>query len=161
MVSNANAPSMSIMTVIHILAMFVAFAFTTGMGILLTAIASRGDVRAIRAASNAIRPFQIAGSIVLLAGVVVGFGLAQTAGFDLLSRWLVITYVALAGLLYVGMGIHMSWAKRLRAAADASPDDRPSADLNAVIRDRMVAAAGPISGIFWITILAMMVFRPQ
>ena len=151
---------MSIVIVLHILAMFIAFGFTTGTGILLTAIASGGDVRSIRAAAKAIRPFQIAGGIILLVGVIFGFGAAQMAGFNLGATWLIVTYVAVALLLFSGMGIHGRWSAKLAAAAAASPDDKPSAELTAVIGDPLVRAVGPFSGLLWILIISMMVIKP-
>jgi hypothetical protein len=144
----------------HILAVLVAFAFTTGVGITLTAIANTKDVPAIRTAVRVMRPFNAAGGILLLVGVIIGFGAAQMAGLPLTTLWLIVTYVAVALLLYFGLGVHMPWIAKLRAASAASPDDRPSAELQAVIDNAFVRAAGPISGLLWIVILVMMVFRP-
>jgi predicted integral membrane protein DUF2269 len=155
-----NLGRMSITIVLHILAMFVAFAFTTGTGIVLSAIANNGDVRAIRAAAKATRPFQIAGGIILIIGLIFGFGAAQMAGFNLGARWLVVTYVCVALLLYFGLVVHRGWSAKLAAAAAASPENTPSAELLAVIGDPLVRIAGPVSGILWIAIIAMMVVKP-
>jgi uncharacterized membrane protein len=151
---------MNIVTFLHILAVFIAFAFTTGVGIALTAIANTGDVRALRTAVRVMRPFNAAGGILLIVGVILGFGAAQMAGYALGSKWLLVTFVAVALLLVFGLGVHMPWIGKLRAASAASPDDKPSAELQALIDDRFVRAAGPITGVLWIVILAMMVFRP-
>ena len=151
---------MNTVILLHILAVFVAFAFTTGVGIALTAIAASGDVRTIRTATRVLRPFNIAGGILLLVGVIVGFGAAQMAGFPLASLWLIVTYVAVLLLLVFGIGIHSPWIGKLSAAANAIPDDKPSPELTALLDDRFVRAAGPLSGIMWIVILAMMVFKP-
>jgi uncharacterized membrane protein len=151
---------MNTMILLHIVAVFIAFAFTTGVGIALTAIANTGDVRALRTAVRVMRPFNAAGGILLLVGVILGFGAAQMAGYTLGSTWLLVTFVAVALLFVFGFGVHMPWIARLRVAAAASPDDTPSADLQALIDNRFVRAAGPISGLLWIVILAMMVFRP-
>jgi uncharacterized membrane protein len=146
--------------ILHILAMFIAFGFTTGMGILMTTIVQRGDVRTIRTALKVARPLQIAGSIVLVVGIVFGFGAAAAVGYDLTTKWLVIAYVLAALLLIFGVGIHAAWSIRLSKAAEASPEDHPSAELTAVLGDRLVAAAGPISGLLWIALIAVMVLRP-
>ena len=82
------------------------------------------------------------------------------AGFPLASLWLIVTYVAVLLLLVFGIGIHSPWIGKLSAAANASPDDKPSPELTALLDDRFVRAAGPLSGIMWIVILAMMVFKP-
>jgi uncharacterized membrane protein len=151
---------MNTVILLHILAAFIAFAFTTGVGIALTAIANTGDVRALRTAVRVMRPFNAAGGILLIVGVILGFGAAQMAGYSLGSTWLLVTFVAVALLLVFGLGMHMPWTAKLRAAAAASPDDKPSTELQALIDDRLVRAAGPISGLLWILILAMMVYRP-
>lgn len=146
--------------ILHILAMFIAFGFTTGVGILLTAIARSGDVRTIRTAVKVARPMQIAGGILILIGIIFGFGAAAAVGYDLMSKWLVIAYVLAVLLLIIGVGVHSAWAARLAKAAAASPDDQPSADLSAVLDDRLVAVAGPVSGLLWIGLIAIMVVRP-
>ena len=151
---------MNYVILLHVLVVFTAFAFTTGVGIALTAIADTRDVPAIRTAVRVIRPFNAAGAILLIVGVILGFGAAQMSGYPLTSLWLKVTFVAVALLLYSGLGVHQPWTGRLRAAAAASPDDRPAADLQAVIDDKFVRAAGPISGLLWIVIIAMMVLRP-
>lgn len=151
---------MTIIIALHVIVMFFAFAFTTGVGIALSAIAASEDVRAIRTASRVMRPFNMAGGILLLIGVVLGFGAAQAAGFPLSSLWLIITYIAVAVLIFFGFGVHAPWSGRLRAAAEASPDDKPSAALAAILGDPLVRAAGPVTGILWILIMCMMVFKP-
>lgn len=156
----ANYARMNYVILLHILAVFIAFAFTTGVGIALTAIANTQDVPAIRTAVRVMRPFNAAGGILLIVGVIFGFGAAQMSGYPLTSLWLEVTYVAVVLLLYFGLGVHMPWIGRLRAAAAASPDDRPSSELQITIDDRFVRAAGPISGLLWIVIIAMMVLRP-
>ena len=152
---------MNIVLLLHILAVFVSFAFTTGTGITLAAIANTGDVRAIRTAARAMRPMMAAGGILLLLGVIFGFGMAQMSGFALGATWLVVTYIAVALLFAFGLGVHMPWVAKVRAAASASPDDAPSAELQTLLGDRFVRAAGPISGLLWLVILSMMVFRPS
>ena len=152
---------MNTVILLHIFAVFMAFAFTTGVGIALSAIANTGDVRALRTAVRVMRPFNAAGGILLLVGVIFGFGAADMAGFSLASTWLIVTFVAVALLLFFGLGVHMPWTAKLRAAAAASPDDKPSAELQALIDDRFVRIAGPVTGVLWIVILAMMVYRPM
>lgn len=152
---------MAIWNILHILAMFVAFGFTTGVGIFLTGIARSGDVRTIRAATSVARPLNTAGAIVLLVGIIFGFATAAAVGFSLTSKWLVIAYVLVILLLFIGVGVHRMWAERLAKAAAASPDDHASPELAAVIEDRIVQLAGPISGLLWIAIIAVMVLRPS
>jgi hypothetical protein len=148
-------------TILHVLAMFIAFGFTTGVGILITAIAQRGDVLAIRGAVGVGRRLQTAGSLVLLLGVIFGFATTAAIGFGLTSKWLLITYALVILLLVLGVGVHRAWFGRLEKAAAASPDDHASEELKAVIDDRMARLAGPASGLLWIAIIALMVLRPS
>ena len=43
-------------------------------------------------------------------------------------------------LLVFGIGIHSPWIGKLSAAANASPDDKPSPELTALLDDRLVRA---------------------
>jgi uncharacterized membrane protein len=152
---------MAVWNILHVFAMFVAFAFTVGVGIYLTAIADTKDVRTIRAAAKIARPLQIAGAVVLLAGVIFGVATANTMGFSLESRWLSEAYVLVGLLFIVGVGVHQSWTARLSRAANASPDDHASPELAAVLGDRLVRIAGPVSGLIWIALITLMIVRPS
>jgi hypothetical protein len=96
----------------------------------------------------------------LLIGIAFGFATAGAIGYSLTSKWLIIAYVLVALLLIIGVGLHRAWAERLAKAAAASPDDRASAELSAVIDDPVVRLAGPISGLLWIGLIAVMVLKP-
>jgi len=152
---------MAVWIILHVVSMFVAFAFTVGVGIYLTAIADTKDVRVIRAAANIARPLQVAGAVVLLAGVIFGFAAASAMGLSVESRWLSEAYVLVGLLFVVGVGVHQSWTARLARAANASPDDHASPELTAVLGDRMVRIAGPVSGLIWIALITLMIVRPS
>lgn len=147
-------------TFFHVLAMFIAFALTVGVGITTTAVANTRDVRAIRVATKIAYPLQLAGGILILIGVIFGFVTAKVAGFSLGSSWIVASLVCALLLWIVGYGVHRSWLVRLAAAAAASPDDRASTEVNAIIDEKIVQAAGPVSGLIWIAAIAMMVLKP-
>jgi len=147
--------------ILHVLAMFIAFAFTTGVGVYLSAIADTLDVRTIRTAVRIARPLQTAGISILLIGVVFGFATAGAVGFSLTSKWLIEAYVLVALLLIVGLGIHQTWIARLARAAAASPDDHASPELATVVADRLVRIAGPVSGLLWIALIAIMILKPS
>jgi hypothetical protein len=151
---------MQIWTILHILAMFIAFAFTTGVGILVAAVANSGSVSAIRTVTRVVAPFQRVGSAVLLLGVVFGMATAMTVGYGLTANWIVAGYVLVALILAIGLGVHQPWIGRLAAAAAASPDDRVSPELAAVTTERMVRIAGPVSGLLWIAVISVMVLKP-
>jgi hypothetical protein len=151
---------MSTWTFFHVLSMFIAFALTVGVGIYSGAIAGTRDVRAIRVAAKIAYPLQLAGAIFILAGVIFGFVTASIAGFNLGSTWLVVSFVCVGLLWLTGFAIHRAWLLRLARAAEVSPDDKASAEVNAIVDDKLAQAAGPISGLIWITAIAMMVLKP-
>ena len=151
---------MLILTILHILAMFVAFAFTTGVGILAVAVANSGDVRTIRVMTRVVTPFLRAGTWILLAGVIFGFGTASAEGYALGSKWLITAYVLVILIFGIGAGVHQAWLRRLASAAAASPEDQRSAELVAVTQDRTARIAGPISGLLWIAVIVVMVLKP-
>jgi hypothetical protein len=155
-----NAP-MTTWNVLHVLAMFVAFALTTGVGIFMIGLADTGDVKVIRAAARIARSLQRAGGIVLLIGVVFGFATAGAMVFNLTSRWLVEAYALVVLLFIIGGGVHQSWLGRLAKAAEASPIDHASPELVAIAGDRMVRIAGPVSGLVWIALIVVMIVRPS
>jgi uncharacterized membrane protein len=148
-------------TALHIVCVVFAFGLTAGVGIFLGAIAQSGDVRTIRTAARAARPLFLVGSILLVLGILFGFGTASMAGYSLGSHWLLSTYVLVALLLIITGAIHAPWSARLARAAAASPDDQPSAELRALLGDRFAAAAGPATGALWIAIILMMVAKPS
>jgi hypothetical protein len=151
----------AIWIVLHVVAMFIAFAFTTGVGIHVSAIAATLDVRAIRTAVRIARPMQMAGTTIMLVGVIFGFVSAASVGFSLTSKWLVEAYVLLALLMLIGVGVHGTWLARLAQAASTSGDDHASPELSAVVADRFVRVAGPVSGLLWIALIAVMVVKPS
>jgi len=141
--------------------MFIAFALTTGVGIFSSIIVRTGNVPAIRTAVRASIPLHSAGGALILVGVIFGFATATSAGFSLTSHWLIAAYVLAALILIIGFGVHRPWVLRVVAAAAASPDDRMSPELAASVGERPAQLAGPISGLLWIAVIAIMVLRPS
>jgi len=111
--------AMNILLLLHVIAGFGAFAFTSGIGILVTAIARTRDVRAIRATTRVAVPMARAGGGVIGLTVLLGFATAWREGFSLTSTWLVAAYVLVALLIIVGIGIHQAWAIMLAAKSGA------------------------------------------
>lgn len=151
---------MNTWNLLHVLSMFIAFALTVGVGITATAIAGTRDVRAIRAATKIAFRLQTVGAVLLIAGTVLGMATAASAGFNFQMTWLVIGVVCAALLLIIGFGIHRSWLLRLAKAAAASPDDHASAEVNSIVDEKLVLAAGPVSGLVWLIAIAVMVLKP-
>jgi len=144
----------------HVATVFIAFALTAGVGIAFGIIARSGDVRAIRAASRAAIPLVTAGGVLLALGALFGFGAVLLFGYSLSARWLIITYALVALIFVDGLIIRRPWMVRVRDAALLSPDDAPSAELRTLCANRIIAVGGPISGLLWLSVLAMMTVKP-
>src|SRR5215472_5646532 len=105
---------------LHILAMFLGFAFTTGSGIGLGFALESDDVGFIKGASRTNRQLGMIGGISLIIGLLLGFGVANQMGLPLTSTWLSVTYVCVGILLIIGFGVIMPYVARIATAADAS-----------------------------------------
>jgi|SRR5215472_19024477 len=144
----------------HVLAVFVAFALTTGVGIFLIQIVRSGDVRAIRVAARAASMLQPGGGILLLVGVALGFYAESALGYSESAGWLVTSQVAVLLILLDGFLVRMPWVGRIAKAAQASPDDRPSDELQRLMTSKLEMATAPISGLLWLIIIVMMTMKP-
>ncbi len=141
----------------HVMFMFIAFALTAGTGILITFIADSAEPRAILVAARAMRPLAAVGGISLLIGILLGFGAASMLHYPLTSTWLVVTYICAAAIIIMGFAIHQPWGARLRAAAENPAD---TAKLASIVKETAPRIAGPLSGILWLVIIAMMTLKP-
>ena len=151
---------MTIWKFLHIASMFTAVSIFVGQGMLSGAVARSGDVRALRRVLATEDRFAPIGGAFFLLGVVFGFVTAIVGEFDLTQTWLVIAYVLALFILLMGLLYHAPQAQRLKVAAEASPDDRPSPEL-----DRMAHAGGAIAinvvdGLAWLAIIYLMVAKP-
>lgn len=150
---------MSWLLFLHVFAMFIGFAFTTGSGIALGFALESNDVGFIRGASRTNQRLGMIGGISLLIGLILGFGVAGQMGLPMTATWLVVTYVCVVILLILGFGVLMPYVARVAAAADAS-GSQVSPELKALLAQPTVRIAGPIAGLMWIIIIAMMVLKP-
>lgn len=145
---------------LHVTFVIVGIAFTVGVGVFFSLIVGSRNVAAIRTASPTAARLSTAGGVLLIAGVIFGFGAAATLGYPLSSTWLVVTYVLVAILLLDGFFHRVPWMRKVEAAARASRDDKPSDELLVLGSDRTIIAGGPISGLVWLAILVMMTVKP-
>jgi uncharacterized membrane protein len=145
---------------LHIACMFLAVSIFVGQGMLSGTIARSGDVRAIRRVLAAEDRFAPLGGGVFLLGIVFGFVTAIVGDFDLTQTWLVIGYVLAALILVTAFVYHIPTATKLKALADASPDDEPSAELRAFVDAPIGRVVNVIDGVLWLALIYVMVAKP-
>lgn len=144
----------------HVLVMFFAFAFTAGSGVFMAVVTMTEDVNVIRAATRVNRRFGMIGGILLLVGLILGGALAGEMGLSMTATWLIVTWICVVILLIVGFAVLMPHVAQISKAAQAS-GPQMSPELKAVLSNPAGRIAGPIGGLMWIIIIAMMVLRPQ
>jgi uncharacterized membrane protein len=144
----------------HVATIFVGFALTVGVGVILTQIVQSGDVRSIRTAMIAGIPVQTTGGIFVLIAAIIGVIAASKLGYDLHARWLSISMILVVLLLLDGFGRRFPRLRRLAKAAKDSPDDAPSPELRRLIVDPFEGLNNAISGLIWLAILIMMIVKP-
>jgi uncharacterized membrane protein len=145
---------------LHISSMFLAVSIFVGQGMLSGTVARSGDVRAIRRVLAAEDRFAPLGGGVFLLGIVFGFVTAIVGDFDLTQTWLVIGYVLAALILVTAFVYHIPTATKLKALADASPDDEPSAELRAFVDAPIGRVVNVIDGVLWLALIFVMVAKP-
>jgi len=150
---------MTVLIFFHVLAMFIAFALTTGTGIFMAFSIESGDVNVVRVATRVNRRLSMIGGISLVIGLILGFAIAGQAGFSMTSTWLIVTYVCVVILLVLAFGVLTPYIARLSAAAEAS-GPQASPELKALLANPTPQTAGPLAGLMWMTIIAMMVLKP-
>jgi Sec-independent protein secretion pathway component TatC len=121
---------MRIFVFFHVLSMFSAVAVAYGPAFLLHRAAATRHVPTIRAVFSMTKATGPLIPIFFLTGF--GFALVAifTEGFNPFRPWLLIAYVLFAIGMFTGFRIHAPYAQAVGRAAEASPDDAPSAELN-------------------------------
>ena len=145
---------------VHIVSMFLAVSIFVGQGMLSGVVARSGDVRALRRVLAAEDRFAPMGGGIFLLGIVFGFITAIVGPFDLTQTWLIVSYVLAAAILVNAFVYHLPQARKLEAAAEASPDDQMSADLRALVEAPSVVWINVLDGVLWLAIIYLMVVKP-
>lgn len=145
---------------LHIAAMFAAVSIFVGQGMLEGAVARSGDVRALRRVLAAEDRFGPIGGALFLLGIGFGIVAALVGDFDLTQAWLLIAYVLAAVILLNAFVYHIPTANRLKALAEASPDDVASAELRAAIDAPIGVVMNVVDGVVWLAIILVMVTKP-
>jgi Predicted integral membrane protein (DUF2269) len=145
---------------LHIASMFAAVSIFVGQGMLSGAVARSGDVRALRRVLATEDRFAPVGGGIFALGIVFGFITAISGDLDLTQTWLIIGYVLAALILVTAFVYHVPQARKLEAAAEASPDDQPSAELRALIDAPSAIWVNVLDGAVWLALIYTMVAKP-
>jgi uncharacterized membrane protein len=145
---------------LHVAAMFLAVAVFVGQGMLSARIVGTGDVHTIRRLIAAEARFQPIGGGMLLLGLIFGFITATSAGFDLTAPWLLISYGLVVIIILTGATYHGPRERKLKELAEASPEDRPSEELSALIAAPSARVVAAVDGLAWLAVVFVMVVKP-
>lgn len=145
---------------LHISAMFLAVSIFVGQGMLSGVVARSGDVRALRRVLAIEDRFSPIGGAVFILGIVFGLITAIVGDYDLTQAWLVIGYVLTALILVNAFAYHVPTAKKLKALADASPEDEASPELQAYVAAGLGRVMNAIDSLLWLAIIFVMVVKP-
>jgi hypothetical protein len=145
---------------LHIASMFAAVSIFVGQGMLSGLVARSGDVHALRRVLSIEDRFAPVGGGIFLLGIVFGFITAISGDLDLTATWLVIGYVLAATIFVTGFAYHMPYATKLKAAAEASPDDGASNELRALVDAPSGRWVNAFDGVVWLALIYVMVAKP-
>ena len=143
---------------LHALLMIVALGLIIFPGILLQQIALSGDVDAIRKAYQLGKYHGPLGTGLFALGVIVGFVTAGQLTIPLASTWLVVAYVAVGIILFIGLFFHRTHEGRILAAASTGRDDA-GAECIRIAKSPLAAVANTVSGLAWIVALYAMIVK--
>lgn len=145
---------------LHVLAMFIATTIFVGNGYLLAVIGRSRDVAAVRESLKASLKLDPIGGASITIGVILGFITALNGNLDLTQTWLILGYVLAAAIFAMGLGYWTPKSKRLLEAAEASPVEEPTAELN----ERLVRLSNPLvlafDSLLWAAVIFVMVVKP-
>lgn len=141
---------------LHVVTMFFAVALAMSGEIVLRRVAGTMDPAVIRVTVARVKPVASNGSTALfLLGLLFGLVAAVTGQLDLLRPWLVLSYVAFAAAMAIGITITDPWVGRLERAAAA---DGTGSKLAAVVADRRaLIGTWMLQGIVAIIVFLMVV----
>lgn len=150
----------ALILVLHVLAVVIAFGILVFPGLLFERIAEKGDVRTIRNVFGIGVARVKFGAPLLILGALLGVWLAYSAGYSLSAGWLVASYLSFIALVAIGIGYHSRWERHVYGLAMASPENQPSADLQAAIEKRSKSPLGYVSLLLFIFIMYLMSAKP-
>jgi hypothetical protein len=145
---------------LHITAMFATVSVFVGQGLLSNGIARSRDVRSIRRTLAVEERFAPIGGALFVSGIVFGVITALTGDLDLTAPWLLISYGIVAVIFATGIGYHGPRGRKLKALADASPEDEPSETLRQAIEAPSARVVTAVDGLLWVAVIFTMVAKP-
>jgi Predicted integral membrane protein (DUF2269) len=151
---------MLILKFLHILGMFTAVTALFSHELVFFRAAGARDVPAMRRIGSLTPAVETFGVVTFFVSVGLGLAAAVVGGFDLTAPWLIIAYVIVAVLVVLGAGIESPYLKRMHRAAEESPVEKPSEELEALIRAPRRWASWWISTLLYVAVIFDMVVKP-
>jgi hypothetical protein len=134
---------------LHIASMFLAVSIFVGQGMLSGVVARSGDVAAVRRVMAAEERFAPIGGAAFLLGIVFGIVAAITIAYALAL------FIVINGATY-----HRRQSERLKAAAEAGPEDGRSEEIRAIAGAPITNVMNVIDALAWLAIIFVMVTKP-
>jgi uncharacterized membrane protein len=145
---------------VHALVGILAFGILALPGFYFARIAKSRNVAAIRVAfAIAVKRGRIGGPLAILTSLF-GIWVAYAAGYSLSAGWLIASYVVVAILVALGLGVHARWEAKVYKLALASSESAASPELRAAIDSPLDDVLNWVSLALWFALFYLMIFRP-
>ncbi len=151
---------MPVFIFLHVLTMFTAVAMGYGPAILMIAASRSNDIVALRGVLGASARIEKLIGPTFVVGLVFGLIAVFFNNFDPLAGWLIIAYILFAVAAIYPVVLTGPWLKKVAAAATASPDDPPSAELTALLTSPRYRLMLTLDVLVVMAIIADMVLKP-
>jgi hypothetical protein len=151
---------MPIFTFLHVLAMFAGVAMAYGPAAMMVLASRNGDVPALRTVSTLSLKLGPAVGTAFILGLVFGVLAIFFHGFNPLQGWLVIAYILFAASLVMTFAFTNPWQIKVQAAAQESPDEQMSPELNALVNSPRNRALLIVDALLIVALIAVMVLKP-
>jgi hypothetical protein len=145
---------------LHILTMFLAVASAAVPEVVLHRVARSNSVPAIRVVAGIATTLGKLLPLFFVGGAVFGLLAAATGELDFFAPWLIAAYIVFIIAMATGGALTGPWAGKMAAAAQASPDGAPSAELTALIHDRNALMGSVVLMSSIVIIIFLMVAKP-
>jgi hypothetical protein len=152
--------AMPVFIFLHVLAMFTAVALAYGPAALMVIATRHRDVKSLRAISATNERLGPLVGIFFGLGIVLGFLAVFTNAFDPLQGWLVIAYVLVIASLLITFTFTTPWLRKVSEAAEASPDETMSPELNALVNSPRNQLLLGLDALLIVLLIADMVLKP-